>query len=309
MKLSVACFLLGLLFSFNQILGAKGKDTTGFFAMAESEKALSKIAPLITSGETDSIRNEATTILFKGLDSLLQIPGSLYYPFDSLKQQTVSIIWSPDKKFRILTFNQICLNGDHRNYGFLQMAGSDNLVIALADTAKKPAKDYLDQELDPQEWYGALYYAIVPFKYQRKKMYLLLGYDGATIHSNKKVLDVLWFDRGTPVFGKEVFREGGFDKQASCRVVYEFHNSSLMLLHYEQKEKIVVLDKLAPAFPEAVNDFYYYIPSGDYDYYAYNKGFWTKDALENFNLGQGKKPKKPKVLPTPEADPQNQESP
>jgi hypothetical protein len=287
-------------------VGAKGIDTTGFYELSLSEKRLSVLAPLVTSGETDSIRAAVSMQLFRSLDSVLQTPGSFHYPFDSLKARTISIVISPDKKFRLLTFNQISLNGDHRNFGFLQMAGSENLIYALADTAKKPAKDFLNAELDAQEWYGALYYSIVPFRYHRKKMYLLLGYDGATIHSNKKVLDILWFDKGTPVFGKELFKEGGYDRKPACRVVYEFHNSSLMLMHYEEKENIVVLDKLAPAFPEAVNDFYYYIPSGDYDYYSFRKGYWTKDALDNFNLGQGKKPKTPKALPKPEDDPQNQ---
>lgn len=137
-------------------------------------------------------------------------------------------------------------------------------------------------------------------------MYLLLGFDGATIHSNKKIMDVLWFDRGTPVFGKDIFRQGAYDGKPSSRVVFEFHQSSLMWLHYEEKYKIVVLDKLVPSFPEATNNFYYYIPSGDYDYFRYKKGWWIKDALDNFNLGQEKQ-KKPSSLPRPEDDPQNKE--
>jgi len=51
-----------------------------------------------------------------------------------------------------------------------------------------------------------------------------------------------------------------------------------------------------------VNDFYYYIPSGDYDYYAINKkGYWVKEALENLNLGQGEKPLRPVEKPKPES--------
>ncbi|MBS3914001.1 MAG: hypothetical protein KG003_05850 [Bacteroidetes bacterium] len=286
---------------------AKKTDTTGFWWLGQNDIRLSRIAPLINTAETDQERKTAANFLFHSLDTILQIPGSFGFAFDSLKSTTVSIVNSPDKKFRFLTFNLVTTKGDFKQFGFLQMNDKEHSLYALADTLKNPKKDFLNLELETGEWLGALYYSIAPFKYQGKKMYLLLGFDGATIHSNKKILDVLWFDNGVPVFGKQLFRQGAFDRQPTSRVVFEFHNNSLMMLHYEEKKKIVVLDKLVPSFPEATNDFYYYIPSGDLDYFAFKKGWWIKDALENYNLGQGKLKKKPKSLPTPEADPQNQE--
>jgi hypothetical protein len=285
---------------------AKGKDTTGFFFLQEEEKKLALLAPLITSGETDSLRSATALHLYKRLDSLLRIPSGYYFPFDSLKEKTVSILRSPDDKFRIFTFNQISTNGDFRNFGLLQMADDEHSVFSFLDTLKKPKPDYLNAELEITDWYGALYYSIVPFKKNGMKMYLLLGFDGSTIHSNKKILDVLWFDNGEPIFGKDIFKNSQFDRKPTSRVVYEFHNNCLMLVHYAEKEKIVVLDKLIPAFPEVSNNFYYYIPSGDYDGYKYTKGFWIKSNLEDLNLGQGDQENKPTSLPTPDKDPQNE---
>lgn len=281
-------------------------DTTGFYEISVVEKKLAKIAPIFINGENDQMRQNAAWLMYRSLDTLLNIPSSYYYPFDSLKTKTVSIQDVKPGKFRVFTFNLILSNGDFKNFGYIQLRdGRENQVFELLDTSKKHKKDYLDVELETNEWYGALYYSIVPTKIKRKKAYILLGYDGSDVNSNKKVIDVLWFDRGTPVFGKAIFKDGKFDLKPACRVVFEFHNESGMMLRYEPERKILVLDNLAPAFPEAVNDYPYYIPSGDLDYYmAFKDGFWVKDALDNYDFGQGKKVEKKKELPTPKEEPE-----
>lgn len=288
------------------VLQAKSADTTGHYDILVKERSLRDIAPLMISADNDSLRHEAAWHLYRTLDTMLHMQGAWTYPFDSLRLSVVSILKPEDQKFRIFTFNQICLNGDFKQFGYLEVRqGKETEVIPLLDTAKKPAADYLESELETTNWYGALYYGLATFKYKKKKMYLLLGLDGATAHSNKKVMDVLWFDKDVPVFGKSVFLEGPEDTKPACRVVYEFHNESHMLLRYEPDRKIVVLDKLNPSFPEAVNDYYYYIPSGDYDFYAFNKkGYWVKGPLEDFNLGQGVRPEGPRERPRPEPEPQ-----
>jgi hypothetical protein len=280
----------------------KKRDTTGYYNIYLSEKALCKNAPLIIAGENDSIRLATAWNLYHAMDTLLRMPAARYYPFDSLRQTIVSIVRPADGAFRIFTFNLIATNGDFKQFGYLEVPnGKEMEIFPLLDSAKRPKKDFLDLELETTEWIGALYYGIVPFGSGKKKNYLLLGFDGSNINSNKKVIDVLWFDKGTPVFGKPIFLDGSQDRKAAYRVVYEFHNESQMLLRYEEKRKIVVLDKLTPSFPEAVNDFLYYIPSGDYDYYSFSKkGFWVKEPLENLNLGQGEKPLRPVEKPKPQ---------
>ena len=286
---------------------AKSKDSLAIRALYEKEQSVAIKSLLMLSGETDSIRNNAAWLLLHTLDTLLQMPGAAEYNFDSLRTKTVSIVEPKDKKFRFFTFNKMSLNGDFAKFGIVELReGKETEIFLLVDTSQRPDKELMTRELETEQWKGALYYQVVPFKNHRKKAYLLIGFDGSTIHSNKKVLDVLWFDRGIPVFGMPVFKESAFTSKVSNRVVYEFHNESHMLMRYEEKRKIIVVDKMAPAFPEAANDFYYYIPTGDYDYYKLNKkGYWVKDALDNFNLGQGVKPKGPVERPTPEKDPQN----
>lgn len=283
-------------------LNAKHKDTAGFYELSQTEKRIAPWAADFIVGATDLEREHAAWAMFRTLETLLNIPASYNFPFDSLKTKSVSILQSAEGQFKLYTFNLILKNGSFKHFGYLQVKdGNEILLYPLLDTAKKHKADLTETELETTEWYGALYYSITPFKVKRKKMFLLLGYNGADVHSNKKVIDVLWFDRGTPVFGKNIFLNGAYDRKPAARVIFEFHNESGMVLRYENDRKIIVLDNLAPAFPEAVNDFPYYIPTGDLDYYQLNKyGYWVKDAMDNYNLGQGKNPPKVKPLPKPE---------
>lgn len=296
--------LFGLITAFSQ-----AGDTSGLAWLKNKEQKLSAIAPLIITAENDNLRNNAGLTLFSGLEDALRSPAAADYPFDSLKTKTVSVLESPDRNFRIFTFNVILTNGRYQHYGLLHVKdGSSWQVFSMQDTSLQAAEDVIKKELDPEKWYGALYYEIVPFRVKKENMYLLLGYDGADIHSNRKVIDVLWFDHGEPVFGKEIFSEGSWKSKLNYRAVFEFHNDSRMLMRYEPKQNIIMIDKLAPAFPEAVNNPYYYIPSGDYDCYAFSKSIWTRSPIEKLKFGEKKEPKKSKKqknLPTPEKDPLN----
>jgi hypothetical protein len=296
----VVFLFLSLCLLHNYSRAAK-RDTTGFYEIEVAEKRISPELMHFISGEGDSLRTATAWKVYRLLDTLLNNPSSYYYPFDSFRSKSVSIQDVPDGKFRLFTYNLILQNGKHLKFGYLQARdGKENTVYPLLDTVFRSNKDLADKELETTEWMGALYYAVFPFKDKKKKCFLLMGYDGATANSNKKVMDVLWFDKGNPVFGREIFKEGSYDLKPSCRGIYEFHNQSTMLLRYEADRKIVVLDKLGPAFPEAVNDFYYYIPSGDLDYYKWTKqGFWVRDALDNYDFGQGAKPKGPQSAPKP----------
>lgn len=296
-----------LFLSFGNMLFAKGKDSSAYFILRDAENRLKFVVPDIVGGDSDEFRINACWTTFKAFDSLLQLPESFSYPWDSLRIRTISILTSPDNKVKIYTWNLVLKNGNFKNFGYLQVRkGSEVEVYPLIDTAKKFNADMLDSELETAEWMGALYYKIVPFKQRGKKRYLLLGFDGNTIHSNKSIIDVLWLAKDGPRFGAPAFRQSDADPSAECRVVFEFHNEVQMLPHYEPGNDILVVDKLTPAFPEVTNNFWYYIPSGDYDVYKKNKqGTWIRSNLTDWDLGQGEKPIIQRAKPTPETDPAN----
>jgi hypothetical protein len=299
-------FSLWFLFTGTSLM-AKEKDSSVFFALRDAENKLKMIVPDIVGAETDEQRTGASWLTFKTLDSLLQVPESFDYPWDSLRTRTISIMISPDKKVKFYTWNLVLTNGNFKHFGFLQVRKRSSLELyPLLDTAKKFNTDLLDAELETADWFGALYYKIVPFKQKGQKRYLLMGFDGSTIHSNKSVLDVLWFAKDGPRFGIPAFRTSDADPSAECRVVYEFHNDVKMLPYYEANSDVLIVDKLTPAFPEVTGNFWYYIPSGDFYMYKKNKrGTWVRSEVTDWDMGQGEKPEIKKARPSPETDPAN----
>ncbi len=299
-------FILVLLCS-SATLFAKGKDSTDYFELRDAENRLKYIVPDIVGGDSDEQRIKACWHTFRTFDTLLQIPESFNYAWDSLRLRTISVITSPDNKFRLYTWNLVLQNGNFKNFGYLQVRkGSDIEIYPLLDTAKKFNNDIVDAELEPTDWFGALYLKIIPFKQKGKKRYLLLGFDGSTIHSNKSVMDVLWFAKDGPRFGTPSFRQSNADPSVECRVVMEFHNDIKMVPHYESNSDVIIVDKLTPAYPEVTGNFWYYIPSGDFYMYKKNKrGTWVREEVTDWNLGQGEKPIINRVKPSPETDPAN----
>ena len=281
--------LIGFLGIFHFLQAGKASsDTSNWWLFGLAENQLKEPAWNIVNAPSDSVKWESAFLLYHSLDSLLKLEGSQWYPFDSLKLRTLSIVNSADGKLRSYTFNVVLSNGDFKNFGFIQYQHKKSWeLVTLLDTAKKYSPELIDIELDASAWHGALYYQVVPFKFNKKIHYLLVGFDGATIHSNRSLLDVFSVQEdGTPLFGAPVFRDHPNDFSEEYRVFFEYHNASVMNLRYEDRRKVVVVDQLAPAFPEATNDFRYYIPTGDYNHFAKNKkGIWVKHlGLKNYRF-------------------------
>src|SRR5690606_2261086 len=58
-----------------------------------------------------------------------------------------------------------------------------------------------------RDWYGALYYNIIPSKKgkKRKRMYMLLGWDGQSEYASLKVIDVLSITPRGVKLGADIF--------------------------------------------------------------------------------------------------------
>jgi hypothetical protein len=300
---SQMCIRLSLLIVFftGSALTARHKDSAAIKLLAAGENRLKEIAPKFIAAKTDEERTAAAWQVYRSLDSLLALPESFEYAWDSLTSRTISILLSPDKKVRIYTWNLILTDGSFKHFGYLQTRRKKTIeTYPLLDTTAWQSKDIADEELDPAAWPGALYYKLIPFKKGGKTRYLLFGFDGNTIHSNKAVLEVLWLSKTAPVFGYPAFRQGENDPSAECRVIMECHNDVKLSFNYEPEKQIIIADKLVPSFPEAKDDPYYYIPSGDYDVYKRNRrGTWMRSDLKNWDLGQGEMRPVPGPRPTP----------
>lgn len=225
------------------------------------------------ASKDDSERIEKNTFFIKKFINALKINGSFNYGFDSLKR--ISIIKSPDNAFRIITWFLPNNDGTYRYYGTIQM-GTANGSLKLFPLTDNTNYTDVNALTDYKSWYGARYYEMIPVLVNGKQpYYILLGWKGNNLKTTKKVIDVLSFEKGEPIFGKNIF-ETQKNGSLKNRVVFEYSKQNSMTLKVDKNVNMIVFDHLAPYDPKMVGNFEYYGSDLSFDGY---KLTWGKLAL------------------------------
>lgn len=252
-------------------------------------------------------KNESLLYL---VEEALSQRNSINYPFDSLK--TMSVLISPDKKVRLFTWYLVDDEGFHDHFGYIQAYNEVKKRYMLYPLTDKWKQIILpeNKRLDHLSWYGAVYYQIIKTETYQKTYYTLLGWNGGSIFSQFKVIDVLSFNnRGYPVFGAFLFRSYGRSKP--MRIIFEYAKKSSLNLRYEkqgytQKSKkidrrtkryridtlyttMIIFDRLIP-MDEKLPD----VPQFRVGESSLNDGFLEKEGKWYFKEGViGRNPDKP----------------
>ncbi len=277
-------------------LTGKADNTT---LLGQYEDSLRLLAPKVFHSHTDELRKKANEHYLVLLQEALNLDHSFDYPFDSLTD--IGRLKSPDGSFRIYQWNIPQSNGTQEYFGFIQRLNPATKKMDLFRLTDKSAeiKSPETQSLDAKKWYGCLYYKIIRNKSGKNVYYTLLGWDGHSAQTWKKLIDVLWFDRdGSPKFGEALFMMGKLPKK---RIVFEFRAEMIMALKYDEDKQMIIFDNLAPESPQATGIYENYVMDGSYNAFSFHKGKWyyvpEVDALN---------PKRPndKFYQDPKADPE-----
>lgn len=248
------------------------------------EDSLQHIAQRVFLSKIEKNKFEANKQFLAIWNEVLKDEKSLQYPFDSLKND-VSLLMSPDKKFRIITWNIIKEDQTHAFFGFIQVNNSKTVkkglfkkettrqydVFPLVDksaTVKTP-ENYV---ADPSKWFGMLYVDCIK---SDEEFYTLIAWDGNDKLTQRKFIDILSFKPdGTPVFGKDVFK---FPGKFAKRIMFEYASEVAMSLKYNTNRKQIVFSHLAPngLDPTLEGQFQYYGPDGSFDALEMKKGKWV----------------------------------
>lgn len=240
------------------------------------EDSLKTLGSTFVNNENDLERKNANYQFIRTLVAALKIPGSYHYGFDSVK--TVSLLYSPDNKFRIFSWNIMNEDGSYRYYGTIQInTGGALKLFPLTDYSPFVTSPE-DSTLTTQKWLGAQYYKIIKTGTENP-YYVLLGWKGNTVKTTKKVIEVLSFKNSIPVFGLPVF-EG--NQKIRKRVLFEYSRQASMLLRYVPARQLIVFDHLAPRDPKVKADFSFYGPDLSYDGYQLKNGKWG--FVENLDM-------------------------
>ena len=245
------------------------------------------------------------------VEEVLEQKNSINYSFDSL--HTISILISPDKKIRIFTWYLIDDAGNHDHFGYVQAYNDQRkryMLYALSDKWQQIENPH-GRTLDYLSWYGAVYYKIIETVVNNKKHYTLLGWNGGTVFSQRKVIDVLSFNnRGNPIFGAYIFR--GYGRGKPSRIIFEYAKKSSFTLNYERhgyEERsikrtrrnyrrqidtvygyMIIFNHLIPMDESLINIPQYYVGES-----SMNDAFLEKDGRWYFKGNvQGRNPDKPR---------------
>jgi hypothetical protein len=222
--------VFGLMFSLF-VVGGYAQRKSDFVVMEDS---IARLHRSIISERNAAVRYQQNEKLLYVLEETLGLNNSMSYPFDSIK--TIAIVSSSDKKVRLFTWYLIDDKGVHEHYGFVQAyneAKKRYMVYPLIDKWQK-VETPSAKILPCDNWFGALYTKLIEVKGSNGTYYTLLGWNGGTIFSQYKLIDVLTFNsQGKPVFGSQVFR--GYGKGKPTRILFEYSKKGSLHLNYEKQ--------------------------------------------------------------------------
>lgn len=249
--------------------------------LVDDEKRIAlKVKELIETRFDDEQMNAKADDLMADFESVLKKEGSFYYAFDSLFP--MGKVVSEDGLLRVFTWYSILANGNHIQYGLLQYNSREKKEVLLYPLVDKSEEIEEPQtaSLSNDNWYGATYYEIVESKSAYGKLYVLLGWDGNSIYSNKKVVESLVFtESGRPKFGKPVFVA---DRSKVKRIVFEYSRMASMMLKYSPEFEMIVMDHLSPSQPIYNGNRHYYGPDLSYDGLKFEDGLWRYYPTINY---------------------------
>src|SRR6201991_4310603 len=120
------------------------------------QDSLASLGKKMVNDENDLERKNANYQFIKTLVSALKVPNSFLFPFDSVK--SISIINSPDNRFRIMSWHVVNQDGSYRFYGTIQLNTGGPLKMFPLEDYSPLLKTPEDSVTDNHKWYGAQYY-------------------------------------------------------------------------------------------------------------------------------------------------------
>ncbi|MDB3906694.1 hypothetical protein N9355_04440 [Crocinitomicaceae bacterium] len=252
---------------------------TSFFTYAEGnpvlqeiEQELDSLLDVLRTAETNAEKSSANAEFKQLMTQALNEPGALSYDFTLL--ETVGVIDSPDEQVRIVNWNVEQEDFSHTYHCFVLY--NDNKkdevrVTELVDMSfGMPSQP--TEIIDHENWYGALYYKIIPVKRGSKTIYTLLGWDHNSSLSQIKLIDAMYFTSSAVKFGSPIFKMG---KETKKRVFFEHSKKTSMFLNYEAHRERIMMDHLSPESPALKNFRSYYVPDMSYDAFEYEGKKWV----------------------------------
>ncbi len=253
---------------------AQGISKADFKFLKQKEDSLKGHSYNIIQGINPEDRLVADSIFTRMLVRALKTSNSFHYPFDSL--ETVSRLYSPDSVFRIFTWQLVINDNVIRQHGAIQMKTYDGSLKLYPLIDKSDVTiNIIDTIGNHFGWIGAIYYKIIQKKSANQNYYTLLGFDENNIRSNRKIIEVLNFTTGEPIFGGRFFsyEEDTVFKTSQSRYVMEYKKAAGPRLAYNSDLDMIIVEHLISESAEPKKK-WTLIGDGDYEGFKWKAGKW-----------------------------------
>lgn len=287
------------IFIFTIIIGlqtnAQRISAADYKFLRKKDDSLRNVGLKIIQGRNASDRFLADSAFTRIFVRALKTKNSFQFPFDSIIN--ISKLYAPDSAFRIFTWQLVINENTIRQHGAIQMKTADGSFkpFVLIDKSDITKNSY-DTIADNTGWIGAVYYKIILKKYDGRKFYTLLGFDENSLKSDKKIMDILEFIDGKPVFGNKLFimeKESNYPKNAS-RFIMEFKKEASPRLTYDEDMDAIVFDELISE-TNTPQKKWTLVSDGEHEGFRWRDGKWIH--IRNIFAGQPtKKYEAPKTI-------------
>lgn len=256
-------------------LAAQDISNSDMKVLEQKEDSLKNWSANMVFSEEAADRFRADSHFVKTLVRALRVKNSFFYPFDSLN---ISRLYSPDSSFRIFTWQ---LKKDEYVYhqkGAIQMNTPDGSLklIPLYDRSMF-TNDPLARARVDTNWIGAIYYKIIQKDHNGRRYYTLLGFDDFSVSSNKKWMEVMYFnEQGKPVFGGKFFsfKNDTVKRADQYRFGIEYKKEAKTFFNYDPEKDLIVFDHLESESNEPQRKDTY-IPVGQFEAWQWQNGQWV----------------------------------
>lgn len=204
-------------------------------SLNELEHLLKKTGKRILSDSTDESRERASIEFRSLLREALEDVDSYDYMFDSVTN--LNRTYAPDDNFKLYCWVLPKVdNSEVKYFGFVQYRNKKNLVLEELKDKAEDLEEPDQKRLNSYNWYGALYYKIIPNKVNGKMVYTLLGWRQKGNKTTQKIVEILTLRDGKIGFGTPIIK---VEKHYKTRFIMEYNSNVYAMLKYiEDKEML-----------------------------------------------------------------------
>ncbi len=242
--------------------------------LAEQEVIMAKWANSVMTDSLEKTRIASNGQLVKKMEEVLSLEGSFEYVFDSLP--TISFQYPADSTFRMVTWQLYVDINEYQYFGFIQTNDSQPKLFKLNDKSEA-IQDLAYDVLTPDNWYGAVYYKIKSFETPQGTKHLLFGFDGYRLFNKRKIVEILSFENGQPIFGSSLFSPADISRTDlhKNRLMMEYSAEASTTFNYNEELGMIVKDHLIPLRTSAQIKGETYVPDGSYEGYKLEGELWV----------------------------------